>query len=212
MRTLLSITLALSSGWAAEVAGADPAVVLRQLMDGNKRYAANHASHPHQVAARRTELATAQHPRAVILGCADSRVPPELVFDQGLGDLFVVRVAGNVASDEVLGSIEYAVEHLGATLIVVLGHERCGAVGAAVKGGDPEGHVASLVKEILPAVQQTKGQPGDSVENALRANVSRVVARIQADESVLKPAIQAGKIKVVGARYDLDTGLIGLLN
>jgi carbonic anhydrase len=114
------------------MAGVSPDDARTQLMQGNARYVAAKMKHPTQSAERRIEVAKGQHPVAVVLGCADSRVPPELLFDQGLGDLFTVRVAGNIADDAVIGSIEYALEHLGATLVMVLGHERCGAVQAAV--------------------------------------------------------------------------------
>lgn len=211
MKSLLALFISVTgfSVFAADTtAGPDPDTALRELLAGNKRYVADKASRPHQSSARRTEVAKGQHPSAIILGCADSRVPPEVIFDAGLGDLFVVRVAGNIATDEALGSIEYAVEHLGARLIVVLGHERCGAVDAAVKGGAAEGHVGKLIEAIVPAVKQTKGQPGDAVENAMRANVLRMAGLVQKDEPLAKPT---SKVKVVGARYDLDTGAVELL-
>lgn len=197
--------------FAAESHGPDPDHVLQQLLAGNARYRASHPARPHQQASRRLEVAKAQHPGAIILGCSDSRVPPEVVFDQGIGDLFVIRMAGNVVDDDVLGTIEYAVEHLGSTLIVVLGHERCGAVAAAVQGGHAEGHIADLVKALMPAVEKTKGQPGDHAENAMRANVQNSVAQIANDEPLLKPAVEAGKVKIIGARYDLDTGAVEIL-
>ncbi len=138
-----------------------PAEALARLKAGNQRFVASKLEHPRQTAKRRTELATSQHPFAVVLGCADSRTAPELVFDQGLGDVFVVRVAGNVLNDETLGSIEYAVDHLGAQLIVVLGHERCGAIEAAretiAAKEEAPGHIQSLVKAIAPAVEATLG-------------------------------------------------------
>ncbi|HEY4484757.1 MAG TPA: carbonic anhydrase, partial [Nitrospiria bacterium] len=132
---------------ASEGHGLNPDKALTMLMEGNARYVEGKMLHPNQAADRMGELAKGQHPFAVILGCADSRVPPEIVFDQGLGDLFVLRVAGNIADDAVIGSIEYAVEHLGTTLVFVLGHERCGAVSAAVevvtKGAKVPGHIGS---------------------------------------------------------------------
>jgi carbonic anhydrase len=202
---LIAAVLASMGAFAAEPpAGPDPDTTLQALLAGNRHYMADEARHPHQHAGRRIETAKAQHPVAIILGCADSRVPPEVVFDQGLGDLFVVRDAGNIVSNEVLGSIEYAVEH-GTKLIVVLGHQRCGAVTAAVEGGKPEGHVGSLVDAILPAVRETRSKPGDAVENALRANVVRMVGLIQKDELIAK---EGANVKVVGARYDLDTGAV----
>ena len=187
-----------------------PDEALKRLMEGNKRFVAGRPRHPNQGPRRRSEVAQGQHPFAVILGCADSRVPPEVVFDQGLGDLFVIRVAGNIVDDAVLGSIEYAVEHLGARLIMVLGHAKCGAVAAALevagKGGSIPGHIASLLKPILPAVEAVKGQAGDPLDNAVRANVERVVGQLRSSEPVLAEMVRGDKVKMVGARYDLKTG------
>jgi carbonic anhydrase len=157
-------------------------------------------------AARRTKLATSQSPYAIIVSCSDSRVGPELVFDQDLGEIFVIRTAGEVLDDPGLGSIEYAVEHLHSPLIVVLGHERCGAVSAAVAGGEAPGHVAALVKAIQPAVQSTKGQAGDPIDIAVRANVRDVVHQLESTAPILSESVHAGHLKIVGAYYDLDTG------
>src|SRR5881394_3335221 len=131
---------------------------LAELKAGNEHHARHQYQHPHESAARQRELTAGQHPHAEILSCADSRVPPEIVFDQGLGDLFVVRVAGNVATDTEIGSLEYGAEHLHIPLLVVLGHESCGAVTAAVQGGEVEGHIVSLVNLIKPAVDKSRGQ------------------------------------------------------
>jgi carbonic anhydrase len=177
---------------------------LQQLMEGNRRFARLMAIHPDQTSARRFSVATAQHPFATVLTCADSRVPPEIVFDQGLGDLFVIRVAGNIVDDAVLGSIEYAAEHLQVPLVVVLGHERCGAVEATLKGGKVHGHLGALTRAIQPAVEHSRRQPGDPLDNAVRANIRLVVSQLRAS----KPPI---KVKMVGARYDLDTGVVELL-
>jgi carbonic anhydrase len=138
-------------------------------------------------------------------------VPAELVFDQGFGDLFVIRVAGNIIDDAILGSVEYAAEHLGPRLILVLGHERCGAVDAALGGGHVPGHVSSLVKAIKPAVDTAKGQPGDPLDNAVRANVRRVAGQVRASQPILAKMVAAGKLQVVGARYDLDTGAVEMV-
>jgi carbonic anhydrase len=129
---------------------------LAKLMDGNRRYARHKEQHPDESLARRKELQSDQHPFAVVLSCSDSRVPPELIFDQGLGDLFVIRVAGNIASDDELGSIEYSVEHLHTKLVMVLGHEKCGAITAAVEGSNEAGHLKSLVAAIQPSVEETR--------------------------------------------------------
>lgn len=172
----------------------------------------NRLEHPHLSAARRTEVAYGQHPFAMILSCADSRVPPEQVFDRGLGDLFVARVAGNVVSDEVLGTLEYGALHLQVPLIVVLGHERCGAVEAAVQGGELPGHTKSVAERIAPAVQEAKKHnPPDLVEESVRMNVKLVVEQLQKSQPVLAAMIQQGKVKVVGARCDLDTGVVDWL-
>jgi carbonic anhydrase len=189
---------------------------LSMLVDGNHRYVAAGLEHPRQTPDDRTAVAKKQYPYAVILGCSDSRVPPEIIFDAGLGDLFVVRVAGNIADDAALGSMEYAVEHLHAPLIVVLGHSNCGAVAATVDavktGGEAPGHIAALVSAIKPAVEKVKDEPGDTLDNAVRENVREVVAAIKESQPILAHEVEAGKVKVVGARYDLDTGTVEWLD
>jgi carbonic anhydrase len=181
------------------------------LMAGNQRYRKHKEQHPDESLARRTELVAGQHPFAVILGCADSRVPPELLFDQGLGDLFVIRVAGNIVDDAVLGSIEYAVEHLSARLILVLGHEKCGAVSAAVEGGNPVGHLRALVAAIQPSVNAAANSPGDKIHNCVIENARRVARQIRESEPVLKEYIERNGLKVLAADYLLDTGEVRLL-
>ena len=187
-----------------------PDDALKMLLDGNARYVAAKAEHPAQSAERRMEVAKGQHPFAAILGCADSRVPPELLFDRGLGDLFVVRVAGNIADDAAIGSIEYAVEHLHAPLVMVLGHEKCGAVQAAVdtfdQMGEAPGHLGALTKPIQPAVAQAKTRGGDLLDAAIIANVANVTAQLKMSEPLLAHMLHDEQINVVGARYDLDTG------
>ena len=192
-------------------ASAEPTDPLERLMAGNARYVAGKAIHPDAGLGRRAELAKSQAPFAIILGCSDSRVGPELVFDQGLGDLFVARVAGNVVDPIVLGSIEYAAEHLHSTLIVVLGHERCGAVTAALGGGEAPGNIKALVEAIAPAVAASAEQPGDKLDNAIAENVRMQVANMRAKSAILDHLIADGKLKVVGARYDLDTGQVELV-
>ena len=181
------------------------------LKEGNQRYISGTSKHPNQSGARREEVAKGQKPFAIILACSDSRVSPEVIFDQGLGDVFVIRVAGNVIDNAGLGSMEYAVEHLGASLIVVLGHERCGAVAAAVSGGHSEGHVHSIVSALLPAVKNAKSQPGDPVDNTVRSNVQMVANQISQAGPLINEKVKAGKVKVIGARYDLDTGAVEIL-
>ena len=207
---LVTVLAGASGQQPVRVASADQA--LARLMEGNKRYVRHKEQHPDESMARRKELETGQHPFAVILGCADSRVPPELLFDQGLGDLFVIRVAGNLVDDDVLGSIEYAVEHLDTKLIMILGHEKCGAVSAAVEGGDVPGHLKALVEAIQPSVDATRNDPGDRVHNCVIANARRVAGQIRASEPVLKEAIEKGGLKVVAADYLLDSGKVNLLD
>ncbi len=188
-----------------------PGEALQRLMEGNKRYAAGNFLHPDQDPARRIELAEAQHPFAVILSCSDSRVPPEIIFDQGLGDLYVIRVAGHVADEMVLGSIEHAVEYLGVPLVMVLGHKNCGAVTASVRGGDAGGHFASLINAIRPAVDKVKRQPTALLENAIRANVQMVAAQIRVSQPVLAKRVLEDALRVIGAYYDLNSGAVSIL-
>ena len=144
---------------------------LADLLAGNARFVAGQPLHTRQNAARLSEVASGQKPSAIMVSCSDSRVAPEIIFDQGLGDLFVVRTAGQVVDDVALASIEYAVEHLGTALIIVLGHKRCGAVSAAVADGEAHGHLNALIDKIKPAVEQAKAMPGDALDNAVRAHV-----------------------------------------
>ncbi len=188
----------------------DGAQALRQLLDGNQRYVDGKAACRNQNQDRRTELANGQHPFAAILGCSDSRVPPEIVFDQGLGDLFAVRLAGNVADPVAIESIDYAVKHLGTRLVLVLGHDRCGAVTAAVIGHEEPGDVGPMLAELRPAVTATKGMPGDPVANAIRANVELTVSKLKESEP-LRAMVQSGELKIAGGIYRLDTGKVELL-
>ena len=184
-----------------------PSEAISKLKEGNGRYTSGNLQHPGQTVERRTELAKTQHPFATIVSCSDSRVPPEIVFDQGLGDLFIVRVAGNVINDEGLGSIEYSVDHLGTRLILVLGHQSCGAVKAAretiaAKGKAP-GHIESLVMAIKPAVEATAK---DDLDTTVKANVKNVVQALRSSTPILKAKVDSGEIQVIGGYYSLDTG------
>lgn len=166
--------------------------------------------HPHQTHQQLIAVASEQHPFAVVIGCSDSRVPPEIIFDQGLGDIFDVRTAGNVLSPIILGSVEYAVEHLHVSLILVLGHEHCGAVEAAVHHEKPHNHVNSIIKALAPAVRQTRHQHGDWVENAVKENVVFVMHQITKDKALQKH-IQSGQVKVIGGYYHLASGQVEFL-
>jgi carbonic anhydrase len=207
----LGLLLGLSSVEQGQEQPAAADKALRELRVGNQHHANHRYSHPHETPMRQHELTTGQNPHAIILGCADSRVPPEIIFDQGLGDLFTVRVAGNVAGTNELASIEYAVEHLHTPLLVVMGHQKCGAVSAAVEGGEADGHLADLIKAIQPAVDKTKGMPGDAIENAMRKNVEMVVEQLRTSHPLLASSVKQGKLRVVGAVYSLDTGKVAWL-
>jgi carbonic anhydrase len=180
-----------------------PAEAISKLKEGNSRYTSGNLQHPGQTTERRNELAKTQHPFAAIVSCSDSRVPPEVVFDQGLGDLFVVRVAGNVINDEGLGT----------RLILVLGHQRCGAVDAAretiaAKGKAP-GHIQSLVTAIKPAVEATSKEDLDAT---IKANVKHVVQELRSSTPILKAKVDSGKVQVIGGYYSLDTGAVTFLD
>jgi len=182
--------------------------VLAELKSGNEHHVAHRYQHPHETQDRVRELVAGQHPHAEILSCSDSRVPPEIIFDQGLGDLFTVRVAGNVATDTEIGSLEYGAEHLHIPLLVVLGHQNCGAVTAAVRGGPPEGHIAALVNLIKPAVEKSRGMTGDPLANAVRINVEMVVKQLRTSTPILSELVAHGKLKIVGGVYSLETGSV----
>src|SRR6516165_99680 len=197
-----------ASSMAGESAGIGADEALSRLLNGDKRFAAGKSEEAHDAALieRRHTLAKKQKPFAVILSCSDSRVPPELVFDVSLGDIFVVRTAGEVVDEVGLGSIEYAVEHLGTRLVVVIGHQHCGAVSAAVAGATETGDIPNVLRAILPAIEETKGQSGDSIENAVRANARNIAKRLQSAGPIIAPRVQSGELKIVAAYYSLDTG------
>jgi carbonic anhydrase len=192
-----------------------PDGALNNLMAGNARYMQGSPIHPNQSAERQAEVAQGQHPWAAILGCIDSRVPPELVFDQGLGDLFVARTAGQVIDNVVLGSLEFAVEE-GVKLIMVLGHQSCGAVNATIQtlqtNGHAEGQIATLVEAIKPAVIEAQSQPGDLLDNSVRANVKLEVEYLKSSSQIISQALDQGTIGLVGARYDLGTGAVSVIS
>ncbi|AGY60457.1 carbonic anhydrase [Gloeobacter kilaueensis] len=207
---LFATYLGLKADPAAAVTDLTAAQALQRLKDGNKRWVNNKLEHPDLTTTRLKEVAKGQNPFVAVLSCADSRVPSEIVFDQGLGDIFVTRVAGNFLDDNILGSLEFATSVLGAPLIVVMGHSRCGAVQAASKavteGTVFPGHLADFVDAIKPAVLSVKDQKGDLVDNAIKANVLRNVEKIKLARPIIAKLVDDNKVKVVGARYELDTG------
>jgi carbonic anhydrase len=188
---------------------------LQELLAGNRRYVAGQLDRPHQTKDRRLHLVSHQEPFAVILSCADSRLPPEIIFDQGLGDLFVIRIAGNLIDEAILGSIEYAVHHLQTSLLVVLGHKGCGTVKATLDalaaGEGGAGNMRFLVSAIQPAVAEARIQPGDLLDNAVRINVKRVVRQLSYASPILSASLRAGKLKIVGAYYDLESGQVDII-
>ncbi len=224
--------VALQQGSRSQPREAEPACLpdeaLQKLMDGNKQFVGNRLTNAAMSdAATRTSLAKSQKPYAIILTCSDSRVPPEIIFDKGLGEIFVIRVAGNIPDPVVLGSIEYAAEHLGSPLIMVLGHERCGAVTASVDAkGKSTGsvNIDAIVKVIEPNIKLAakdcaacKGEKkcaetrkSEFVECVIDANAKTVAATLTRKSAILKHLADAKKIKIVAAKYDLDDGVVTL--
>lgn len=207
------------AGFAAESALAaaptTPEAALAALLAGNKRFVSGKAEHPRQGAKRLKKTATGQDPFAIVLGCADSRVGAEVLFDQGIGDLFVNRVAGNVADDLLLGSMEFAIEEFAPPLLIVLGHERCGAikatVGAVNSGETAPGHIGTIVEALKPIVTPY-AKDADAVEKGLRANVRAQAASMMSRSSIVREQVEAGRMGLVCARYDLDTGVVKVLS
>jgi carbonic anhydrase len=217
-----AIGLALGKVVAAEEAKAPPKpqnvlspdAALQRLMAGNARYV-DGLSLRHDFKHEREALAGGQNPFAAVLGCADSRIAPENAFDSARGDLFVCRVAGNFASDECIASLEYAVSVLTTPLILVLGHDACGAVDATIKslkdGTTLPGHLPSLVNAIAPSVKAVSQQAGNALDNAIRQNVMDTVAKLKSTGPILDAAVQQQKLKVVGGIYRLRSGKVELV-
>jgi carbonic anhydrase len=191
-----------------------PAAALDRLMKGNARYVEGVARRIDFIS-ERGALAGGQNPYASILSCADSRIAPEYAFDSGRGDLFVCRVAGNFANDDTIASLEYSVAILNAPLVLVLGHESCGAIDATIKslkdGTTLPGHLPSLVNALAPAVKASADQPGDKFQNAVRQNVIDNVAKLKSATPILSAAVEQGKIKIAGGVYRLGSGKVELV-
>jgi carbonic anhydrase len=201
----LMIAGALPAAAASDSEAPSAEQALQRLLEGNARYVKQQPIHPDS-----RPSAAAQHPMAVILSCSDSRVPPEIIFDQGVGSLFVIRTAGNTYDQLALETIEYAIGHLGTRLILVIGHDQCGAVSAAVKSY-PQPDAGPMLKNIYPAVAATRSAAGDPIANAINEN-ARLIAQRLAKEPSLAQAIAAGKLKIQPAVYRLATGKVEILS
>ncbi|MEV4479586.1 carbonic anhydrase [Micromonospora coxensis] len=188
----------------------DPTQALAELLAGNRRFVTGAPRHPNQDAAHRAAVADGQHPFAVIVGCSDSRLAAEIIFDRGLGDLFVVRTAGHTVGSEVLGSVEYAVSVLGTPLVVVLGHDSCGAVQAARQaarsGSTPPGHLGAVVDAVTPSVRRAASQGVDDVDGIVDIHIARTVEALLDNSAVLATEVAAGRCAVVGLSYRLAAG------
>ena len=188
--------------------------VWANLMAGNGRFMSG-KTQTRALVSLRTRLASAQSPNVIILSCSDSRVPPELIFDQSLGDIFVIRTAGNVADPVALGSIEYAVAHIHSPLLVVLGHQKCGAVSAACSGEKmPSSNLEAIVEKINPAVAQAKtySKADDLLESAIKENVQQSAKDVLANSEIIRNAVKSGKLNLIEAEYEFDTGKVVRLN
>lgn len=184
--------------------------IIERLEAGNKRYIADKLDGKLQDSARREELTQGQEPHTIVLSCADSRVVPELIFDSGLGELFVVRVAGNVANTSSMASIEYAVANCGSEIIVVLGHQSCGAVTAAMAGGDNGYNLNHLLSHVAPAL--AKAEDGAAVNDVVKINAQLTGEELVARSAIIRGAVEAGKVKIVPAYYNLDSGKVDFLD
>lgn len=189
---------------------------LAVLKEGNARFVAGKAQHPNLDAERRTgTAANGQEPVVTVLTCSDSRAPVELLFDRGIGDLFVVRVAGNIAGESELATVEYGVGHLGTPVLLVMGHTKCGAVTAVVKGAELHGHLHGLAEQIRPAADKAKAAGGHNIDatiaSAIEGNVWLTIENILKKSLLIRERAQAGKVQIVGAVYDLETGKVNFL-
>lgn len=188
-----------------------PDEALQRLMDGNQRFIGGKPRNPNQSLARLREVAQTQKPFAALLTCADSRIPAEILFDQGFGDLFMCRVAGNVVTPEEMGSLEFGTLVLGAKLLMVMGHKRCGAVDATIKGAQVPGQIASLLDAIKPALQMSRSLDKDRLESTTKANVLVQVENLK-KSPVISQLIKENKLKVVGGYFDFDTGVVSMVS
>jgi carbonic anhydrase len=211
-KIVLTLVMLLFSAqvWASTIPNVPTDIAFQMLKKGNYRFYSYTMKHPNQSKIRRDKLITGQHPFAIIVTCSDSRVAPELLFDQGLGDIFVIRNAGNVLDEHVMGSIEYGVEHLGINLVVVMGHESCGAVGAAMKEDKESPAIESIIESIKPAIDACKKDNSYSYENVIKEHARQAVDSILEDKG-LSEYMKKHDVKVVPAFYCLQTGQVEFL-
>lgn len=190
-----------------------PADPLDRLMQGNERFASFHPVHPDEDIKRLKQSYEGQHPIAVVISCSDSRLSPELLFDQGVGNLFVIRTAGNIIGGVELGSVEYAVEHLGVKLVMVMGHESCGAVKALVEGGEAPGHIRDIVDSLKreTEIRDLEAHEGYQLDHCILANIKHGVNQLRIQSPLVREKEDKGLLKVVGARFDLHTLKVELL-
>jgi carbonic anhydrase len=212
LASLVGLNLADSEPVAANNNNISPDKALEQIMAGNQRFISGKVNNSRQDLASLKKVSKEQKPFAAILGCADSRVPSEIIFDQGFGDLFIVRCAGNVATPEETGSLEFGTLVLGAKVIMVMGHAGCGAVKATLKGDPVPGSIASILNEIKPGIKDIKGSPEDkaTLKKATEANVMAQIKELKASP-VISELITAGKLKIVGGYFDFETGQVSLV-
>ena len=214
LQTAFALLLAAESSFAKETPTISAEAALHKLEDGNHRFVEGKNTFPDLSSERRKETSQqGQHPFATVISCSDSRLPVEIVFDQGIGDIFVVRVAGNVCNVDEIGSAEYGTDHLETPVLIVLGHTKCGAVKAAVEGGELPSNISSLVHGIVPAVEKArKAHPdakGDSLVAAvIEANVWQSINAVLTKSPIVAQRVQDGKLKIVGAIYDIESGQI----
>lgn len=211
-KIVLTLVMLLFSGqvWASSILNVPDDIAFQMLKKGNYRFYSYTMKHPNQSKVRREKLIVGQHPFAVIVSCSDSRVVPELIFDQGLGDLFVIRNAGNIVDEHVMGSIEYAVKHLGVNLVVVMGHESCDNVGAAMKD-DKESHAVESIKDsIKPAIEACQKENSYSYENVIKMHARQVSEAISEDKTMAE-YMKKHDVKIIPAFYSLQTGQVDFL-
>ena len=213
-KLILTGFIGLSSLIANDSVSSIPAAeALQILKDGNQRFIDGKSIHPHSDFERIKEISKGQKPFVTINSCSDSRVPPELIFDQGFGDVFIVRNAGNVSDTDEVGTIEYGTEHLGTNLVVVMGHTKCGAVTAVAKGDHVEGNIPKLVDNIVPAVEKVKHSHKNEdyskwINEAITENVNQSIKDILRKSKIVSHLVQEGKVKIIGAIYDVETGKV----